>query len=73
MQPSSMPSEYRYGNSLAITLRLHSQEMESVGIGSLLVHDEDNIVGIFTERDYLNKIAVKGTSLLPLSSLFINS
>ena len=29
-------------------------------VGSILVTDGDNVVGIMTERDYLRKIAVKG-------------
>jgi len=37
--------------------------MSSSKIGSVLVKDADgNVVGIFTERDYMNKIALKGRS-----------
>jgi CBS domain-containing protein len=31
-------------------------------IGSIVIMDEDDIVGIFTERDYMRKIALEGRS-----------
>jgi len=35
--------------------------MSDKKLGALIVHDKvGNIAGIFTERDYLNKIAVRG-------------
>lgn len=36
------------------------QRMADKGIGALLVMESDRIVGIFTERDYARKIAIKG-------------
>ena len=36
------------------------QRMADKGIGALLVMEGDRIVGIFTERDYARKIAIKG-------------
>jgi CBS domain-containing protein len=38
------------------------QLMSEKNIGALLVTDGDKIVGIFTERDYARKIALKGHS-----------
>jgi CBS domain-containing protein len=36
------------------------KEMVEANVGALLVTDGDEIVGIFTERDYLRRIAVEG-------------
>lgn len=36
--------------------------MAEVNIGAVLVQDGDSIAGIFTERDYLQKIALKSLS-----------
>ena len=36
--------------------------MAQVNIGAVLVQDGDNIAGIFTERDYLQKVALKSRS-----------
>ena len=36
--------------------------MAQVNIGAVLVQEEDRIAGIFTERDYLQKIALKSLS-----------
>ena len=36
--------------------------MAEVNIGAILVQDNDTISGIFTERDYLQKIALKSLS-----------
>lgn len=36
--------------------------MAEVNIGAILVQDNDSISGIFTERDYLQKIALKSLS-----------
>ncbi|MGD9265526.1 MAG: CBS domain-containing protein [Lysobacterales bacterium] len=36
--------------------------MAQVNIGAVLVQEEDRITGIFTERDYLQKIALKSLS-----------
>jgi len=36
--------------------------MSEANIGSLVVQDNEQPVGIFTERDYLRKIALKGRS-----------
>jgi len=36
--------------------------MAQVNIGAVLVTKDDNIAGIFTERDYLQKIALKSKS-----------
>lgn len=40
-------------------------------IGSLLVMDHENFVGIFTERDYARKVILKGKSskLIPISEI----
>jgi len=38
------------------------ESMVAHGVGSLLVVEGDDIKGIFTERDYLGKIALKGRS-----------
>ena len=37
-------------------------EMESKGVGCLVVMHDDEICGIVTERDYLRKVAIKGRS-----------
>jgi CBS domain-containing protein len=36
--------------------------MSEANIGALIIQDDDQPVGIFTERDYLRKIALKGRS-----------
>lgn len=36
------------------------EQMVESNCGSLLVFEEDDVVGIFSERDYLRKIALKG-------------
>ena len=36
--------------------------MAEVNIGAVLVQQDDNIAGIFTERDYLQKVALKSKS-----------
>ena len=36
--------------------------MAQVNIGAVLIQEEDRIAGIFTERDYLQKIALKSLS-----------
>jgi CBS domain-containing protein len=36
--------------------------MSEVNIGAVLIQKDDNIAGIFTERDYLQKIALKSLS-----------
>jgi CBS domain-containing protein len=36
--------------------------MAEVNIGAVLVQDDDTISGIFTERDYLQKVALKSLS-----------
>lgn len=36
--------------------------MNDHGVGSIVVMDGDDIAGIFTERDYMNSIALKGRS-----------
>jgi len=36
--------------------------MAQVNIGAILVQENDNIAGIFTERDYLQKIALQSRS-----------
>ncbi|MDB5021613.1 MAG: histidine kinase [Pedobacter sp.] len=38
------------------------QLMVEKNIGALLVMDQDNFVGIFTERDYARKVILKGKS-----------
>ncbi len=36
--------------------------MSQVNVGAVLVKNEDTIAGIFTERDYLQKVALKSVS-----------
>ena len=38
--------------------------MAEVNVGAVLVREDDSIAGIFTERDYLQKIALKSLSSL---------
>lgn len=37
-------------------------EMDARNVGALLVMDEQDVVGIITERDYLRKVILKGRS-----------
>jgi len=37
-------------------------KMSEANVGALVIQDEDRPAGIFTERDYLRKIALKGRS-----------
>jgi CBS domain-containing protein len=42
---------------------LHAlQVMESRNVGAMLVKEDDNLVGIFTERHYARKVFLKGRS-----------
>jgi CBS domain-containing protein len=36
--------------------------MSEANIGALVIKDDGQLLGIFTERDYLRKIALKGLS-----------
>ncbi len=36
--------------------------MSEANIGALVIQDNEQMVGIFTERDYMRKIALKGLS-----------
>ncbi|TSA57721.1 MAG: CBS domain-containing protein, partial [Sediminibacterium sp.] len=36
------------------------EQMATLNIGSLVVVDNDNFIGIFTERDYSRKVILKG-------------
>ncbi|MDX1428916.1 MAG: CBS domain-containing protein [Rhodothermales bacterium] len=36
------------------------EQMEHERVGSIIVMDDDEVVGIFTERDYLRRIVLKG-------------
>jgi signal-transduction protein with cAMP-binding, CBS, and nucleotidyltransferase domain len=36
--------------------------MSEANIGALIIKDDEQLLGIFTERDYLRKIALKGLS-----------
>lgn len=36
------------------------EKMEHHRVGSIIVMEEDDVVGIFTERDYLRRIVLKG-------------
>ncbi len=36
--------------------------MSEANIGALVIQDDDQLLGIFTERDYMKKIALKGRS-----------
>lgn len=51
------------------------QRMADKGIGALLVTQGDRIVGIFTERDYARKIAIKGrtSALTPMRDVMTTS
>lgn len=57
-------------NKGGMVLSVHSNEtvmdaislMAEVNIGAVLVLEDETIVGIFTERDYLQKIALKSRS-----------
>lgn len=48
----SVPSNTTVYNALMLMLEK--------GIGALLIIDDDNFIGIFTERDYARKLIVKG-------------
>ena len=54
----SDPACVKRGTSLRETLRLMRQE----GVGCVLVLDGERLVGIFTERDVLNKLIGSGVS-----------
>lgn len=34
--------------------------LSSLGVGALMVMDDDKLIGIFSERDYCRKVALKG-------------
>lgn len=36
------------------------ERMEDLHVGSIIVMDDDEVVGIFTERDYLRRIVLQG-------------
>lgn len=36
------------------------EKMEDLHVGSVIVMDDDEVVGIFTERDYLRRIVLQG-------------
>ncbi|NDE05273.1 MAG: CBS domain-containing protein, partial [Flavobacteriia bacterium] len=44
------------------TVREALEEMAKHNIGALLVLDGSNLAGIFSERDYARKVALKGKS-----------
>ena len=56
--PLSDPACVRLGTSLRETLRV----MREGGVGCVLVCDGERLVGIFTERDVLNKLIGNGIS-----------
>jgi CBS domain-containing protein len=56
--PLSKPATVPRGTSLEATLRL----MREQGLGCVLVCEGDRLVGIFTERDVLNKLIGSGVS-----------
>ena len=56
--PLSRPVSVPPGTSLETTLRL----MREQGVGCVLVCDGERLVGIFTERDVLNKLIGSGVS-----------
>ena len=56
--PLSDPACVKRGTSLCETLRLMRQE----GVGCILVCDGERLVGIFTERDVLDKLIGRGVS-----------
>ncbi len=56
--PVSHPAWVPRGTSLEETLRLMRQE----GVGCVLVCEGERLVGIFTERDVLNKLIGRGIS-----------
>ena len=53
-------------NVLTITSQVSVLEaigtMSEANIGAIVIQDEDQAIGIFTERDYLRKIALQGRS-----------
>ncbi len=57
----------RKGGSV-LTIKSNASVLEAIGImsqanvGALVIQDGDDPCGIFTERDYLRKIALKGRS-----------
>lgn len=56
--PLSMPASVSPGTSLETTLRL----MRDQGVGCVLICEGERLVGIFTERDVLNKLIGSGVS-----------
>jgi len=42
------------------TLKQTVEILQSYNIGCVLIKDKDKVVGIFTERDYLMRVALKG-------------
>ena len=56
--PLSSPASVPPGTSLETTLRL----MREQGVGCVLVCEGERLVGIFTERDVLNKLIGSGVS-----------
>ena len=56
--PLSKPTSVPPGTSLETTLRL----MREQGVGCVLVCEGERLVGIFTERDVLNKLIGNGVS-----------
>jgi CBS domain-containing protein len=56
--PGSNPTCVPRGTSLKDTLRV----MRDEGVGAVLICDGDRLVGIFTERDVLNKLIGNGIS-----------
>ncbi len=40
-----------------------ARTMEANKVGSVVVMDQDNLLGIFTERDLLNRVAAKGVDI----------
>ena len=41
------------------------EKMESHRVGSIIVMDGDNVAGIFTERDYLRRVVLRGRTSKP--------
>jgi CBS domain-containing protein len=49
--------------NVATSIRAAAREMTEHCCGSILVMDGDRLVGIFTERDLLNRVAAEGEDL----------